>query len=129
MLRYHCDHEQSVEHMRVYVVQIVHEGSVNSGCRQAYWGRGLLIRLDVEMKIANEVSKNIDVLKSTQLCGLTGVRLQLAVPPVQYERRIVRAGFCGGFVAQWFMTDTVRHPGFESRSCRFFALLLSPQAG
>ena len=41
------------------------------------------------------------MVKSTQLCGLTGVRLQLAVPPVQYKRRIVRAGFCGGFVAQW----------------------------
>ena len=29
------------------------------------------------------------------------VRLQLAVPLVQYERRIGRAGCCGGFVAQW----------------------------
>ena len=67
--------------------------------------------------------------KSTQLCGLTGVRLQLAVPPVQYERRIVEAGFCGGFVAQWFMAALVRHPGFESCSCRFFASLLSLSAG
>ena len=53
------------------------------------------------MKITNKVSKNINVLKSTQLCGLTGVRLQLAVLPVQYERRIVRAGFCGSFMPQW----------------------------
>ena len=68
--------------------------------------------------------------KSTQLCGLAGVRLQLAVPPVQYERRIVEAGFCGGFVAQWFMAALVRHPGFKSRSCCFFAFLLfSQQAG
>ena len=27
------------------------------------------------------------------------------------------AGFCGGFVAQWFMAALVRHPGFESHSC------------
>ena len=54
------------------------------------------------MKIANEVSKkNITSHESTQLCGLAGVRLQLAVPPVQYERGIVEAGFCGGFVAWW----------------------------
>ena len=53
------------------------------------------------MKIANKFSKKyITSRKSTQLCGLIGVRLQLAVPPVQYERRIVEAGFCGGFVAQ-----------------------------
>ena len=82
------------------------------------------------MKIANEVSKkNITSRESTQLCGLTGVRLQLAVPPVQYGRRIVEAGFCGGFVAQWFMEALVRHPGFESRSCQFFAFLLSLSAG
>ena len=48
---------------------------------------------------------------------------------MQYERGIVEAGFCGGFVAQWFMTALVRHPGFESRSCRFFAFLLSLSAG
>ena len=72
------------------------------------------------MKIANEVSKKVHhSRKSTQLRGLAGVRLQLAVPPVQYEKRIVEAGFCGGFVAQWFMAALVRHPGFESRSCRF----------
>ena len=41
----------------------------------------------------------------------------------------MEAGFCGGFVAQWFMTALVRHPGFESRSCRFFAFLLSLSAG
>ena len=35
----------------------------------------------------------------------------------------------GGFVAQWFMVALVRHPGFESRSCRFFAFLLSLSAG
>ena len=65
------------------------------------------------MKIANEVSKKyITLRKSTQLCGLSGVRLQLAVPPVQFERRIVEAGFCGGFVAQCFMAALVRHPGF-----------------
>ena len=69
----------------------------------------------------------IDVLKSTQLCGLTGVRLQLAVLPVQYERRIVRAGFCGGFMAQWFMAATVRHPGFESRSYRFLLFFFLPK--
>ena len=68
-------------------------------------------------------------VKSTQMCGLTGVRLQLAVPPVQYEGRIVETGFCGGFVAQWFMAATVIHPEFESHSCRFFTFLLSPQAG
>ena len=39
----------------------------------------------------------------------------------------MEAGFCGGFVAQWFMVALVRHPGFESRSCRFFAFLLSLQ--
>ena len=48
---------------------------------------------------------------------------------MQYERKIVEAGFCGGFVAQWFMTASVRHPGFESRSCRFFVFLLSLSAG
>ena len=72
------------------------------------------------------------LLKSTQLCGLAGVRLQLAVPPVQYERRIVKAGFCGGFVAQWFMAALVRHPGFESRTAvAGFSLFsfLSQQAG
>ena len=41
------------------------------------------------------------MIKSTQLCGLTGLRLQLAVPPVQYEGRIGRAGCCGGLVARW----------------------------
>ena len=48
---------------------------------------------------------------------------------MQYERGIVEAGFCGGFVAQWFMA-AVRHPGFESRGCRFFAFqkCLSQQA-
>ena len=45
------------------------------------------------------------------------------------ERRIVEGGFCGGFVAQWFMAALVRHPGFESCSCRFFAYLLSLSAG
>ena len=32
----------------------------------------------------------------------------------------MEAGFCGGFVAQWFMAALVRHPGFKSRSCCFF---------
>ena len=65
-----------------------------------------------------------------QMNGLTGMRLQLAVPPVQYERKIVEAGFCGGFVAQWFMVALVRHPGFESRSCQFSLFsFLSQQAG
>ena len=59
--------------------------------------------LGLVMKIANEVSKKyINSRKSTQLCGLAGVRLQLAVPPVQYERRSVGDGFCGGFVTQRF---------------------------
>ena len=40
----------------------------------------------------------------------------------------MEAGFCGGFVAQWFMAAFVRHPGFESRSCRFYAFLLSLSA-
>ena len=41
----------------------------------------------------------------------------------------METGFCGGFVAQWFMAALVRHPGFESRSCRFFAFsFLSQQA-
>ena len=56
---------------------------------------------------------------TTSLLGFSG----------QYERRIVEAGFCGGFVAQWFMAALVRHPGFESRSCQFFAFLLSLSAG
>ena len=84
------------------------------------------------MKIANEVSKKYITsckCKSTQLYGLTGVRLQLTIPLVQYERRIVEAGFCGGFVAQWFMAALVRHPGFKSCSCQFFAFLLSLPAG
>ena len=83
------------------------------------------------MKIANEVSKNSSSprINPRSSCGLAGVRLQSAVPPVQYERRIVEAGFCGGFVAQWFMVALVRHPGFKSRSCRFFAFLLSLPAG
>ena len=38
----------------------------------------------------------------------------------------MEACFCGGFVAQWFMVTLVRHPGFESRSCRFFAFPFSP---
>ena len=80
------------------------------------------------MKIANEVSKTSSspCVNPRSSCGLASVRLQLAVPPVQYGRRIVEAGFCGGFVAQWFIAALVRHPGFESRSCRFFAFLLSP---
>ena len=41
----------------------------------------------------------------------------------------METGFCGGFVAQWFMAALVRHPGFESRSCQFFAFLLSLSAG
>ena len=88
-------------------------------------------RLGVVVKIANEVSKKyITSRKSTQLCGLTGVRLQLAVPPVQYEKRIVEACFCGGFVAQWFMVALVRHPGSESCSFRYSLFsLLSQQAG
>ena len=62
------------------------------------------------MKIANEVSKFFFTSrKSTQLCGLAGVRLQLAVPLVQYERRIAEAGFCDGFVAQWFMAALAHH--------------------
>ena len=81
------------------------------------------------MKITNEVSKtSTRVKKSKQLCGLASVRLQMAVPPVQYGR-IVRVVFCGGFVAQWFMAAAVKHPGFESCSCHFFAFLLSPRAG
>ena len=75
------------------------------------------------------VKKNVSSHKSTQLCGLAGVRLQLAVPAVQYERRIVEAAFCGGFVAQWFMAALVKHPGFESSSCWLFAFLLSLSAG
>ena len=41
-------------------------------------------RLGVVMKITNEVSekKSINSCKSTQLCGLSGVILQVAVPPV-----------------------------------------------
>ena len=39
----------------------------------------------------------------------------------------MRAGFCGGIVAQWFMAATVRHPGFESRSCWFFAFSFLPE--
>ena len=65
----------------------------------------------------------------TVVYGLADMRLQLAVPPVQYERRIVEAGFCGGFMAQWFMAASVKHPGFESCSCRFSAFLLSLPAG
>ena len=34
--------------------------------------------------------------KSTQLCGLAGVRLQLAVSPVQSERRFVVASWLSG---------------------------------
>ena len=41
----------------------------------------------------------------------------------------MKAGFCGGFVAQWSMAALVRHPGLEPRSCRFFAFLLSLLAG
>ena len=37
------------------------------------------------------------------------------------ERGIGRAGCCGGFLAQWFMAATVRHPGFKSCSCWFFS--------
>ena len=82
------------------------------------------------MKIANEVSiSTLTSRKSTQPCGLAGVRLQLAVPPVQYEKRIVEAVFCGGFVAQWFMAALVRQPGFQSCSCQFFTFLLSLPAG
>ena len=32
-------------------------------------------------------------------------------------------------MAQWFMAALVRHPGFESHSCWFFAFLLSLSAG
>ena len=61
-----------------------------------------LIILDVKMRIINTISNMyITMFKSTHLCGLAGVRLQLAVPLVQYERRIGRAGCCGGFMAQW----------------------------
>ena len=31
-------------------------------------------------------------------------------------------GFCGDIVAQWFMAETVRHPGFDSHSYQFFLL-------
>ena len=80
--------------------------------------------------IANEVSKDINSHKSTQLCGLTGVRLQVAEPPVQNESRIVRASYqIGGFVAQYFMVVSVGHLEFESSSCQFFTFLLSPQVG
>ena len=41
----------------------------------------------------------------------------------------MEAGFCGGFMAQWLMVAFVRHPGFESRGCRFHAFLLSLPAG
>ena len=41
----------------------------------------------------------------------------------------MEAGSCGGFMAQWFMAALVRHPGFESHSCQFFAFLLSLLAG
>ena len=41
----------------------------------------------------------------------------------------MEAGFCGGFVAQWFMAALVGHPGFKSHSCLFFAFsFLSKQA-
>ena len=39
----------------------------------------------------------------------------------------MEAGFCGGFVAQWFMAALVRHPGFESRSCQFSAFSFLPE--
>ena len=87
--------------------------------------------LGIVVKIANEVSKSTSpcVNPHSYVCGLACVSLQLTEPPVQYERRNVEAGFCGGFVAQWFMVALVRHPGFESRSCWFFAFLLSLSAG
>ena len=60
------------------------------------------------------------------MCGLTGVRLQLAVPPVQYER-IVRAGFCGGFVVQWFMVATVRTLGLSPAVAVFSLFSFLPE--
>ena len=47
--------------------------------------------------------------------------LQLAVPPVQYERRNARAVFCGGFMA------TVRHPGFNSCNRQFSLFSFLPE--
>ena len=35
------------------------------------------------------------------MCGLTGARLQVAVPPVQYERRIERDWLLWRLMAQW----------------------------
>ena len=41
----------------------------------------------------------------------------------------MEAGFCGGFVAQWFMAALVRHPGFESTVAGFSLFsFLSQQA-
>ena len=34
----------------------------------------------------------------------------------------MRAGFCGGFVVQWFKAALVRHPGFESHSCQYVSI-------
>ena len=66
------------------------------------------------------------MFKSTQLCGLTGVRLQLAVPPVQYERRIVRAGFCGGFMAQWLWRLYSQTPWVLSSAVAGFSFFSFP---
>ena len=62
------------------------------------------------MKIIDRISKIITAFEFIQLCGLTGVRLQLAVPLVQYERRIGKAGCCGGYMGQclWLLqSDTM----------------------
>ena len=35
----------------------------------------------------------------------------------------MEAGFCGGFMAQWFMAALVRHPGYKFFGYQFFPLL------
>ena len=69
---------------------------------------------------------NITAFKSTQLCGLIDVRLQLAVPLVQYERRIVRAGCCGGFVAKWLWRLQSNTLGLSPAVASFFSSPFSP---
>ena len=61
------------------------------------------------MKIANEVSNNSSSprVNPRSSCGLAGVRLQLAVPPVQYERGIVEGWFL------WWLRGSVVYGGFS----------------
>ena len=42
-------------------------------------------------------------------------------------KEIVEAGFCGGFVAQWFMVALVRHPGFKSAVASFSLFSFLPE--